>query len=157
MLPLPLVCDWRTKWSLRKIFMRGRLGPPRLVPSRILSTSKGFPLVKIVPREPTAAQKSTFGHETPKRALNGDGPVLTSRQFGALAFASGLERTLARALPARQRLSAWQSTAPRSPGPPGAPISVQIGAALAGFEETTILPLLATAMQKAGLGPGDRL
>ena len=27
--------------------------------------------MKITPREPTAAQKSTPGHETPKKALNG--------------------------------------------------------------------------------------
>ena len=156
-----------------------------------------------MPREPTAAQSSTLGHETPKKALNGwpwlppggkgirlvadqepggpvgfvetatspllstaaqretvgqempvigtDGPVLTSRQCGAPAFASVLERTLPPAFPAKQRPSSGQSTAPRSPGPPGVPISLQTGATPAGLVDKTIRPLFATAIQNVRL------
>lgn len=164
--------------------MRGRSRPPRFV-SPLGSASNGLALVKTMPREPTAAQKSTVGQEIPNRALNGrpwlplgrkgirlvaaqdpagpvgfvetatsplftaaaqregagqempvigtDGPVLTSRQPGTAAFALALERTLPLAFPARQRLPPGQSTASRSPGPPGVPISLQAGATAAGI------------------------
>ena len=70
--PAPLVRACLLKRSLRRILIRGRLGPrtfPASVPGPI--GFEGLRLVKITPLEPTAAQKATVGQEAAKNALNG--------------------------------------------------------------------------------------